>query len=215
MLKKIHMAVIAVSSLLLLFSLAWGMLWHYAEQRTVPPRVQAGGLSLSGMNIAEAVAWLDNLERALLSRTVDIRFNEAGDSRSWTVQELGYTAEFAGAREALAKLREGGLWERAAYRRDLQTAYPLVQGWDRERFIASIHEHVESLLQEAVAEPKGHEETKATGATSDKQVYDCQTELDIETLERSVQKWAVLEEGELEEDIAESYTACFSLSAAD
>ena len=45
-LKRIHIGVIVIASLLLLAAIGWGIVWNYALQKTVPAEVTAGGLPM-------------------------------------------------------------------------------------------------------------------------------------------------------------------------
>ncbi|MDQ0116579.1 VanW family protein [Paenibacillus harenae] len=117
----------------------WGFVWNYATQDTVPEEVVVGGIPIGGMPIDEAIGLLDDYERSLLNRAITIKANTAaGDSKQWSVGELGYKAEFKGVKEALHKLREGRVWDRAEYRYRFPKSYSLSQSWERDTFDAAV-----------------------------------------------------------------------------
>lgn len=138
--KKLRIAMIVIASLLALLAAAgWMLLWKYAEQDTVPQGVTAGKLEIGGMPIDDAVSLLIMYEEALAQRSIMVHANEdAKDSKSWLVSEFGYKAEFAGARNALLKLRHGGIWERAKYRYRFPASYTLTQNWNRDAFESAL-----------------------------------------------------------------------------
>ncbi|MCA0757575.1 VanW family protein [Paenibacillus sp. N4] len=138
-LKRIHIGVIVISSLLLLAAIGWGIVWNYALQKTVPAEVTAGGLPIGGMPVNDALAMLEQIENTLQERTVTVHASAAaGDSKQWKVPEFGYKADFSGARTAILKLKEGSTWDRAVYRYNFAKNYPLLQSWNRDSFDAAI-----------------------------------------------------------------------------
>ncbi|CAM4477995.1 vancomycin resistance protein YoaR [Paenibacillus endophyticus] len=138
--KRIHIGIIVLASLLLAAAVCWGFVWNYALQKTVPKQVDAGGIQIGGLTLQEALNKLDQYEKSLLQRTITIQSSAAvaSDSKQWTVSELGYKAAFTGAREALAKLEEGDIWERAVYRYQFQKSYALIQSWNADVFDAAV-----------------------------------------------------------------------------
>ncbi|GGG84681.1 VanW family protein [Paenibacillus radicis (ex Gao et al. 2016)] len=133
--KKVHMGLIVIISLLLIASVAWGGIWYYAQQDTVPDEVTAGGISIGGMKINEALELLDQYEKTLEQRTVKVEANgETADSKQWTVTQIGYSAEWIDVRNDLDQLRKGTVWERAKYRYHFPKQYELAQTFDRAVF---------------------------------------------------------------------------------
>jgi hypothetical protein len=211
MAKKIHIGVILASALLLLAALIWGMFWNYAQQTNVPAKVTAGGMSIGGMNVAEALLLLDNLEQTLLTRTIIIQSPDAGGSKQWSAQALGYTAEFAGAREALIRLGDGDIWARAAYRLDFQTEYPLVQSWDRDLFIEFLREQWGWLEEEGenfAGTAAAKEHSSADKATA------CKPNLAINALVEEVNAWLILDNGELEGGVPTQFNGKLALDCS-
>ncbi len=93
--RKLHLALIIFTALCLLITICWGVVWNYANLQTVPPNVTAGAVAIGGLKIEEA--------RHLLSQQ--------------QVQQNSFSADdFEIVIQALEELKEGSIWERAAYR---------------------------------------------------------------------------------------------------
>lgn len=196
---KLKIFAIALVSVLVLLAAAGGvLLWKYAGQDVVPRGVMAGKMELGGMLIDDAVALLDQYEDALANRHIIIEANQtAKDSKQWKVAELGYKAEFAGAKEALLKLREGDLWTRAKYRYHFQMSFPLSQSWDRAAFESALRQQwswIESSeTRNAEREITENDEVRYTPHTD---AY----RLDLADLVRQVNSWTVLEKDKVGEE---------------
>ncbi|RIX47332.1 hypothetical protein D3P08_25255 [Paenibacillus nanensis] len=206
---KLRIFVISlVSVLAVLVAAGLVLLWKYAEQDVVPQGVKAGEIAIGGMPIDDAVALLDRYEDALAKRSITIEANQAAkDQKQWSVAELGYKAEFAGAKEALLKLREGSLWDRAKYRYSFQKSFPLSQSWDRAAFESALRQQWSWIESN---EPRNAERE----ITEDDEVrYTPHTDayrLDLDGLVEQVNSWAVVKPGEVNEewtDEKRSFTA--------
>lgn len=137
--KRLHMWFIILMSLLLLATAGWGVIWYYAQQRTVPEDVSAGGIPLGGMNIEEAVGLLNRYEEALETRTLTVEAGGAANgSKQWSAADIGYKADFSKVRSALQRLTEGSVWERARYRYHFPKTYELEQSWERDVFETAV-----------------------------------------------------------------------------
>ncbi|MFC4776072.1 VanW family protein [Paenibacillus sp. GCM10023252] len=190
--KRLHVVLIVVFSLLLIASTGWGLLWIYATQDNVPGEVSVDGIALGEMKIDEALGVVDQYEKALLARQVLVKVqNAAGEEHGWAVQELGYAVQLDEVRDALVQLRLGGLWERAKYRYELSPReYLSVQSWDRSVFDAAVKKQWGWI---DLNEP---ENATRTITDEDKVVYMKHTDayrIDTGGLFAAVQKWAVLE----------------------
>ncbi|MFX3636827.1 MAG: VanW family protein [Candidatus Pristimantibacillus sp.] len=203
--KKLHIWVIIVTALLLAASIGWGMLWYYSGQETVPEEVTAGGISIGGMSIDDALKLLDEYEKTLEQRTVKIDANaETSDSKQWTVSEIGYNAEFIGIRENLVKLRHGNLWERSKYRYHFPKTYELTQSFDRMVF--------DNLLRKQwgwidLNEPM---DASRTITDADKVVYVPHIDayrINPEKLIDEVEPWIIVAEGKIGQQPEPSLTA--------
>ncbi|MEK3885177.1 VanW family protein [Paenibacillus sp. PL2-23] len=191
---KLRIMGMTAAALVLLAAVA-GLLavWKYAAQEVVPQGVTAGKLDIGGMGIDDAIALLDQYEKALLARSITVQANTAaGDNRSWGLAELGYQAEFAGAREALLRLRQGSIWERAKYRYGFKGDLTLSQTWDRDLF--------ESALRRQWGWIERNESRNATRTITedDEVIYTPHTDayrLKLETLVAEAGNWAVVPEG--------------------
>lgn len=196
---KLKIFVIALVSVLVLAAGAGLLLlWKYADQDVVPQGVMAGKIAIGGMLIDDAVALLDQYEDALIKRNITIEANQmAKDSKQWSVAELGYKAEFAGAREALLELRNGDIWTRAKYRYHFQKSFPLSQSWDRASFESAVRQQWSWIenneSQNAEREITEDDEVRYTPHTD---AY----RLDLIELVEQVNNWAVLETSEVGEE---------------
>ncbi|GKU76779.1 VanW family protein [Paenibacillus sp. L3-i20] len=132
--KKLRITIaIIVSVLILLVAIGLTLLWRYAYQDVVPDGVKAGAILLGGMQIDQSIDLLSNYEQELLARQITVTASEvAKDSKSWIADELGYRAQFAGAKETLLKLREGSVWDRIRFRYEFPKSFALTQQWDRQ-----------------------------------------------------------------------------------
>lgn len=129
--KRLHIAASIVIPLLMLAGVGWAIAWNYAGQDKVPEEVVTGGIPIGGLPIVKALEMLENYEKELRTRTITIEANKAAsDSKSWTIEELGYTVQFEGIKLSLQKLREGSVWDRALSRLQFQKSYVLMQSWD-------------------------------------------------------------------------------------
>ncbi|MDQ6422484.1 VanW family protein [Paenibacillus sp. LHD-117] len=201
--KKLRITLVSLLSVLLLVAAVAGVLvWNYAKQDTVPEGVTVGNMALGGMPIDDALAMLSGYEKSLLERTVTVRAGDpAGDSRSWTVAELGYRAQFDAVRIALLGLREGSVWDRAVYRYKFPRSYSLAQSWDRETFDTAVRKQW-SWMEEG--EPK---DATRTITDDDKVVYEPHKDayrLDIGVLSKQVDEWVVINEADIGSGISDN-----------
>lgn len=189
-----------IAVVLLVSAAGFILVWKYANQDVVPVGVTAGKLDIGGMYIDEAIALLEKYEHALEKRSITVQANQvAHDNKSWIVSELGYQAEFIGVREALLKLREGSLWERARYRYKFQGHYPLSQSWERQAFEAALRKQW-SWLENNEPRNAAREITK-----QDEVIYTPHTDaykLDIEDLLNKADQWIILKEHDIGIEIA-------------
>lgn len=190
--KKLHFAMIVILSLLLLATICWGFLWHYAEQDTVPDGVIAGDIAIGGMQIDDALELLEKFEASLLKRTITIEANLAAEDRKqWTLAELGYRAEFMEIRAALQKLKEGSVWEIANYRYHFPKNYVLSQSWERNLFEAALRK------QWSWIENNEPVDAKRTIADDDEVLYEEHTDayrLELDHLIDEVEQWVVIKD---------------------
>ncbi|MCR2806696.1 VanW family protein [Paenibacillus soyae] len=189
--RKLKIAGISLAGLVLLLAAA-GLIavWKYAEQDVVPKGVMAGNLSIGGMGIDEAIALLNQYEEALQARSITVQANQAAnDSRTWGMEELGYKAEFAGAREALLKLRQGNIWDRAKYRYTFNGDFELSQTWDRDAFESAVRK------QWSWIEQNESKDATRTITEDDEVIYTPHTDayrLNLEELVTKAGSWAIV-----------------------
>lgn len=193
--KRIHVSIIVIASLLLVATVGWGFVMNYALQKTVPGEVDAGGIPIGGMPVDDALKLLENYEKSLLQRTIAIHATAAnGDSKQWTVAELGYKAEFKGVRDALLKLGDGDIWDRAVYRYQFAKKYELTQGWNRDVFDAAVRK------QWSWIEKSETKNATRTITEDDEVVYEPHIDayrLDIGKLLDEVDGWVVLKKEQI------------------
>ncbi|WP_063892574.1 VanW family protein [Paenibacillus sp. Leaf72] len=133
--KKLHLISIFVFALLLAASVSSGGLTYYAEQRTVPAGVTAGGLNIGGLPIPEAIKLLNDYEQALGARELTVATGNAGsDRRTWKAEAFGYKADTSEVRRALQQLGKGELWEAVKYRYHFPRNFELAQTFDQALF---------------------------------------------------------------------------------
>ncbi|MBH5320648.1 VanW family protein [Paenibacillus sp. GSMTC-2017] len=191
--KKFRFTItIILSVLILLLAIGMTLIWRYSNQDSVPEGVHTGVVALGGMSIDQAIDFIDKYERSLLARKITVVANQvANDKKSWDVTELGYRAEFVGAREGLLKLREGSLWDRALYRYKFSQSYTLSQSWDQEALDAALRE------QWGWIEKNESKNARRFISDTDEVQYEAHSDayrLDIDGLLSNVNGWILLQE---------------------
>ncbi|REK69601.1 VanW family protein [Paenibacillus paeoniae] len=188
-----------IAVVLLTAAAGFVVVWKYASQETVPDGVTAGKLQIGGMYIDDAIALLEKYEKALEKRSITVKANQTTeDSRSWIVSELGYQAEFAGAREALLQLKKGSLLERARYRNQFQNHYSLSQSWERQAFETALRK------QWSWVENNAPQNAMREINRQDKVVYTPHTDayrLNLSELVKEADQWIILKENQVGVDI--------------
>ncbi|NIK79321.1 vancomycin resistance protein YoaR [Paenibacillus castaneae] len=194
-----------MAALLLAAAVGWGIVYNYANQKTVPDEVIAGGIPIGGLRVDAALEQLENIENSLQQRTITIHATAAAtDSKQWTVSELGYKASFSDIRKALQKLDEGNMWDRAVYRYHFQPSYTLSQTWNRDAFTAAVRK------QWSWIEKSETKNASFTITDEDEVVYEPHSDafrLDVGTLAKEVNDWVVLKEEQISKPIEKSYKA--------
>ncbi len=203
-LKRIYLGlVISLVILLAAAGVGWALLWNYATQDTVPEGVVVGGIPIGGMTINEALGLLDDYEQSLQKRTITINANtETGDNKQWAVSELGYKAEFKGVKEALLKLRDGRIWERAEYRYRFPKSYSLSQSWERDTFDSAVRKQWGWIEKN---EPK---DASRTITDKDEVLYVPHVDgyrIQLESLSEKVNGWVWIDEQELTKPIERTF----------
>ncbi|MGR6546043.1 VanW family protein [Paenibacillus tundrae] len=125
--KKIHVAVIAMFSILLFGSASYGMIYMYVNQPSLPQKVQVGGWQIGGMNRADVMLELDERLQQLADWPVTLELDEPlAKTLTFTAAQTGAHYDAASFRLAMKQLEEGNLWERAYAR------YHLAEDWTVE-----------------------------------------------------------------------------------
>lgn len=133
--KKLHVLLIFLISLLLIAAVTYGLLQLYAAKNTVPTGVRVGEIEIGGLTFQAAERKLSE-EISRLERT-PILFSvpESGDIpklevvSDWKRAGVHYTAEDWS--DAVQQLTEGSLWSRASARWHLGKRWNLTVHWDK------------------------------------------------------------------------------------
>ncbi|MGW7159290.1 VanW family protein [Paenibacillus taichungensis] len=122
--KKIHLMVIALFSILLIGSASYGLLYMYVNQPALPEGVRVGEWSVEGVNRKEVLPALDERLKQMEAWPITLEIDDP------TPKTLMFTAAQTGAsysaddfRTAVQQLDEGNLWERAYAR------YHFIKEW--------------------------------------------------------------------------------------
>ncbi|MGO4530789.1 VanW family protein [Paenibacillus sp. 2TAF8] len=124
--KKIHVTVIALFSLLLIGSASYGLLYMYVNQPNFPKGIQVGGWALDGKLRKDVLAELNTRVQQLQDWPVTIEVAEPNPiTMSHTAAELGVSYSANSFKAAVKQLDEGNLWERAYARYQFPKTFPL------------------------------------------------------------------------------------------
>ncbi|MGC5774338.1 VanW family protein [Paenibacillus pabuli] len=122
--KKIHLTVILLFSILLIGSASYGLLYMYVNQPALPKDVRVGEWSVGGMNRKEVQQALDERLNQLKEWPVTIKVDDpAAKTMTFTATQTGANYSADDFRAAVQQLDEGNLWERAYAR------YHFTQEW--------------------------------------------------------------------------------------
>ncbi|MGN7309060.1 VanW family protein, partial [Bacillus subtilis] len=112
--KKIHLTVIILFSILLIGSASYGLLYMYVNQPALPKDVRVGEWSLEGMNRKEVQQALDARLKQLKEWPVTLEVDDpAAKMMTFTAAQTGANYSDDDFRAAVQQLDEGNLWERA------------------------------------------------------------------------------------------------------
>lgn len=131
--KKIHIGLIIVTSILLLSSICYGVLTLYVNQNILPKNVTLSGWNIGGKSTSEVLHELDNRLRAM--EAIQVRFGGepmSGDEEVVSLQDAGVQYEAEEFRSAVSRFMEGGLWERAVYRYKFNPTWSIQLTWDQD-----------------------------------------------------------------------------------
>ncbi|MFC9711188.1 VanW family protein [Paenibacillus sp. JNUCC31] len=122
--KKIHLTVIVLFSILLIGSASYGLLYMYVNQPALPKGVRVGEWSVEGMNRKEVQQALDERLKQLEEWPVTLKVDDpAAKTMTFTAAQTGANYSADDFRAAVKQLDEGNLWERAYAR------YHFIQEW--------------------------------------------------------------------------------------
>ncbi|MFK0524670.1 VanW family protein [Paenibacillus illinoisensis] len=130
--KKIHLAVIVVFSILFIGSASYGLLYMYVNQPALPGKVQVGGWQVGGVNRNEALLGLDERLKKLGDWPVTLEVDEPSLTLNMTAIEAGADYSADAFRAAVHELEEGNVWERAYARYHFAEEWPLEQRYNNQ-----------------------------------------------------------------------------------
>ncbi|KKO54998.1 VanW family protein [Paenibacillus sp. DMB20] len=131
--KKIHLSLIVIISLMLVGSLVYGGLTLYANQKELPQGVTLSGWEVGGRPAAEILHELDKRLESMEKTTVEFGHPQIPGGREvLSLRQAGVKYRADAFREAIRNLMEGGLWERAVHRNRFEKSWSITAEWNRE-----------------------------------------------------------------------------------
>ena len=92
------------------------------------------GIGLGGLTVDEALSKLDNEAAKLERLPLTIKANADGQEKTWTLGELGVSVDLQQAKNALSRLRQGGIWNKAKYRWRFPQKLIISLHWNKRAF---------------------------------------------------------------------------------
>lgn len=124
--KKIHVTVIVLFSLLLIGSASYGLLYMYVNQPNLPKGVQIGGWEPGDKHRKEVLAELHTRIQQLEDWPVTLEVAEPSPlTMTHPAGEMGVSYSVNSFESALKQLQEGSLWERAYARYQFPETFSL------------------------------------------------------------------------------------------
>jgi vancomycin resistance protein YoaR len=124
--KKIHVTVIVLFSLLLIGSASYGLLYMYVNQPNLPKGVQLGGWEPGDKHRKEVLAELHTRIQQLEDWPVTLEVDEPSPlTMTHPAGEVGVSYSVNSFESALKQLQEGSLWERAYARYQFPETFSL------------------------------------------------------------------------------------------
>lgn len=169
--KKIHLSLIIIASILLIGSVTAGWVHLYIGQNTLPDKIQVAGYPLGGKDSDEALKLLDARLRQMESIPLTLSVAAKGiPDAQLTLKEAGVSFEADAFKEAVAKLHEGSWLDQLKYRWHFQTDWNIVPHWDisalKEKFTPEWEQEHFGLPVEATRRISGKDEVVYTPEVS-------------------------------------------------
>lgn len=124
--KKFHVTVIVLFSLLLIGSASYGLLYMYVHQPNLPKGVKVGGWGMDDKPRKNVLKELHTRIQQLQSWPVTLEVAEPSPiTMTHTAGELGVSYHAISFENALKELEQGNLWERAYARHQFPETFPL------------------------------------------------------------------------------------------
>lgn len=133
--KKLHILLIILTSLLLIAAVSYGLIHLYASRNTVPSGVTVGGIDVGGLSFEQAQARLQQEITRAENRVVLLQVPETTNSQAQEIEVklnqagIHYTTEKWNS--AIQQLKEGPVWSRAAARWHLTKHWDMTVHWDK------------------------------------------------------------------------------------
>ncbi|NMO96670.1 VanW family protein [Paenibacillus lemnae] len=129
--KKLHLALIVLISILLMCSLIYGGLWLYSGQKQLPKGVQLSGWNVGKLKAEQVLSELEHRLAAMKQLKVEFGgLPDAGKPEIMTLAEAGVSYEADDFTKAVLQLQEGHVLKRALYRYRFQKSWTFSADWD-------------------------------------------------------------------------------------
>ncbi len=148
--RKVHLLVVSVLTVLLTASAIYGGLLLYASADTVPSGTVVGGLEVGGLPLAEALDKLESRIAELRKQTVEFTFVDIENKAAKAIltwEQAGVSWDAPDFRTELMSLSAGSVWERAKTRKNFAETWELLASfqpsdlkkilspeWEKEHF---------------------------------------------------------------------------------
>ncbi|AWB46200.1 vancomycin resistance protein [Paenibacillus sp. CAA11] len=129
--RKWHLGLIILISLILFASLIFGILHLYAGKQEIPEGVTLGGYPVGKLKTTDVLAQLDQAAKDTLLQ--EVVFTTGGTEVRGTWEDIGVQYSFEEFRTALTDLTRGNLWERAKRRYYFKEFWKLQAVWEPSR----------------------------------------------------------------------------------
>ncbi|MCW3795487.1 VanW family protein [Paenibacillus sp. LS1] len=137
--KKIHLTVIVLFSILLIGSASYGLLYMYVNQPALPKDIHVGGMPVEGKNHKDVLHELEEKIKKLEDWPVTLELTEPDPkTMTYSAAQVGVNYNVNGFKCVIKELEEGGIWERAYARYHLPKEFSLDMSYD----LRSLQEHL-------------------------------------------------------------------------
>ncbi|WP_340399592.1 VanW family protein [Paenibacillus sp. FSL H8-0079] len=129
--KKIHLTVIVLFSILLIGSASYGLLYMYVNQPALPKDVHVGGIPVEEKNHKDVLHELEEKIKKLEDWPVTLELTEPDPkTMTYSTAQVGVNYNVNGFKSAIKELEEGDIWERAYARYHFPKEFSLDMSYD-------------------------------------------------------------------------------------